>query len=133
MFFRSKSTIIFQNHNNCFHIIIIMLTSLSNLDPLKQTFIYIVKMNLQGYISFLFLLKKLDCGYSLEHPHFGGSSEYPQSALKKKKVMISHPKSVIFTAIKSQYMYIAYTYCVKSKYLTPEKIRINISCIILKE
>ena len=28
---------------------------------------------------FLFLLKNIDCGYSLEPPHRGGSNEYPQS------------------------------------------------------
>ena len=30
-------------------------------------------------IFFLFLLKNIDCGYSLEPPHRGGSNEYPQS------------------------------------------------------
>ena len=34
---------------------------------------------LQGYtIFFLFLLKTIDCGYSLEPPHWGSSNEYPQ-------------------------------------------------------
>ena len=28
---------------------------------------------------YLFLLKNIDCGYSLEPPHRGGSNEYPQS------------------------------------------------------
>ena len=30
-------------------------------------------------VVFLFLLKKIDCGYSLELPWWGGSNEYPQS------------------------------------------------------
>ena len=30
-------------------------------------------------IFFLFLLKNIDCGYSLEPPRRGGSNEYPQS------------------------------------------------------
>ena len=30
-------------------------------------------------IFFLFLLKNIDCGYSLEPPRQGGSNEYPQS------------------------------------------------------
>ena len=35
---------------------------------------------LQGYtLFFLFMLKNIDCGYSLEPPHRGGSNEYPQS------------------------------------------------------
>ena len=35
---------------------------------------------LQGYtLFFLFLLKNIDGGYSLEPPPRGGSNEYPQS------------------------------------------------------
>ena len=30
-------------------------------------------------LFFLFLLKNIDCGYSLEPPRRGGSNEYPQS------------------------------------------------------
>ena len=33
---------------------------------------------------FLLLLKKTDCGYSLELPHWGSSNEYPQSMFKGK-------------------------------------------------
>ena len=52
---------------------------LYNFDPLKPYF-YIVKLGLQGYTLFLlFLLKNIDCGYSLEPPRRGGSNEYPQS------------------------------------------------------
>ena len=41
---------------------------------------YIVKWGLQGYTLFvLFLLKNIDCGYSLEPPHRGGSNEFPRS------------------------------------------------------
>ena len=47
--------------------------------PLKPHF-YIVKLGLQGYkLFFLFLLKNIDCGYSLEPPRRGGSNEYLQS------------------------------------------------------
>ena len=54
-------------------------TYLYNFDPLKPPF-YIVKLGLQGYTLFiLFLLKNIDCGYSLELPRWGGSNEYPQS------------------------------------------------------
>ena len=54
-------------------------TCLYNSDPLKPHF-YIVKLGFTGvYIIFLLLLKNIDCGYSLELPHRGGSSEYPQS------------------------------------------------------
>ena len=48
-------------------------------DPLKPHF-YIVKLGFTGvYIIFLFLLRNIDCGYSLEPPHRGDSNEYPQS------------------------------------------------------
>ena len=59
--------------------IIITKTYLYNFDPLKPHF-YIVKLGLQGYtLLFLFLLKNIDCWYSLEPPRRGGSNEYPQS------------------------------------------------------
>ena len=41
---------------------------------------YIVKLGWLRYtVFFLFLLKNIDCGYSLEPPRRGGSNEYPQS------------------------------------------------------
>ena len=47
--------------------------------PLKPHF-YIIKLGFTGvYIIFLFLLKSIDCGYSLEPPRRGGSNEYQQS------------------------------------------------------
>ena len=50
-----------------------------NFDPLKPHF-YIENRGLQGYILFfLFLLKNIDCWYSLEPPRRGGYNEYPQS------------------------------------------------------
>ena len=54
----------------------IMKTCLYISKPLKPHF-YIVKL---GYtLFFLFLLKHIDCEYSLELPRRGGSNEYPQS------------------------------------------------------
>ena len=50
---------------------IITRTCIYNFDPLKPHF-YIV-------LIFLFLLKNIDCGYSLEPPRRVGSNEYPQS------------------------------------------------------
>ena len=51
-----------------------------NFDPLKPHF-YIVKLGFTGVyiIVFLFLLKNIDCGYSLEPPQWGGSNECLQS------------------------------------------------------
>ena len=50
--------------------------------PLNPTF-YIAKLGYTGvYLSFLFLLQNIDCGYSLEPlepPRQGGSNVYPQS------------------------------------------------------
>ena len=58
---------------------VIMKTYLYNFDPLKSHF-YIVKLGFTGYtLFFLFLLKNIDCGYSLELPQQGGSNEYRQS------------------------------------------------------
>ena len=48
--------------------LIITKTCLYNFDSLKPNF-YIVKLGFTGvYIIFLFLLKNIDCGYSLEPP-----------------------------------------------------------------
>ena len=49
------------------------------LSPFNPTFIE-QNWGLQGYtLIFLFLLKNIDCGYSLEPPRRGGSNEYPHS------------------------------------------------------
>ena len=57
----------------------IMKTYLYNFDPLKPHF-YIVKLGFAGvYIIFLISAQNIDCGYSLELPHRGGSNKYPQS------------------------------------------------------
>ena len=54
-------------------------TYLYNFDPLKPHF-YIVKLGFTGvYIIFLISDQNIDCGYSLEPPHRGGSNGYPQS------------------------------------------------------
>ena len=54
-------------------------TYLYNFHPLKPDF-YIVKLGFTGaYIMFLFLLKNIYCGYSLELPRRGGSNKHPQS------------------------------------------------------
>ena len=54
-------------------------TCLYNFDPLKPH-LYIVKLGFTGvYIIFLISAQNIDCGYSLEPPHRGGSNEYPQS------------------------------------------------------
>ena len=66
-------------HKFVYTFLIITKTCLYNFDPLKPHF-YIVKLGFTGvYIIFLFLLKIIDCGYSLELPHQGSSNEYPQS------------------------------------------------------
>ena len=58
-------------------------TCLYNVDSLKPHF-YIVKLEFTGVyiIFFLFLLKNIDCGYSLEPPRRGGSNEYQQSIFR---------------------------------------------------
>ena len=54
------------------------------LTSLKPHF-YVVKLVFTGvYIIFLFVLKNIDCGYSLEPPRWGGSNEYPQYIFEQK-------------------------------------------------
>ena len=87
-----------KDHNHEAHPI--TKTCLYNFDPLKPHF-YVVELGFTGvYIIFLFLLKNIDCGYSLEPPRVyiyiyiyiyiysgyslepprrGSSNEYPQS------------------------------------------------------
>ena len=47
---------------------------------------------------FLIFAPNIDCGYTLEPPHSGGSNEYPQSMFwsKNKKIMYT-PVNPIFT------------------------------------
>ena len=57
----------------------IRITCPCNEHPLTLHF-YIEKVRFtRVYIFFLFLLQNIDCGYSLEPPHRGGSNMYPQS------------------------------------------------------
>ena len=54
-------------------------TRLYNFDSLQPHF-YIVKLGFTGvYIIVFISAKNIDCGYLLEPPRRGGSSEYPQS------------------------------------------------------
>ena len=55
-------------------------TCLYNFGPLKHH-CYTVKVGFTGVyiIFFFFLLKNIDCGYSLEPPRWGGSNAYTQS------------------------------------------------------
>ena len=62
------------------HTAYIMQTCLYKFDPLKPPLIYSKTGVDRGIdIFFLFLLKNIDCGYSLEPLRRGGSNEYPQS------------------------------------------------------
>ena len=50
-----------------------------------------VKLGFTGVyiIFFLFLLKNIDCGYSLEPPRRGGSNKYPQFMFRAETRKIS--------------------------------------------
>ena len=68
-----------KSYGRIVHSAYIKKTRLYNFNPLKPNF-YIVKLRFTGvYFIFLFLLKNIDCVYSLEPPRRGGSNEYPQS------------------------------------------------------
>ena len=59
-------------------------TCLYNFDTLKPHF-SIVKLGFTGlYIIFLISAQNIDCGYSLEPPHRGGSIEYQQLCFEQK-------------------------------------------------
>ena len=61
-----------------------MITHLCNLYPITPH-IFIVKFGFtEVHIFFLLLLYKINCGYSLEPPHRGGSKVYPQSMFLAK-------------------------------------------------
>ena len=53
-------------------------TCLYNFDSLKPLF-HMAKLGFTGVYIFLISAQNIDCGYSLEPPHRGGSNEYPQS------------------------------------------------------
>ena len=54
-------------------------TCLYNFDPLKPQ-LFIVKLGFTGVnIIFLISAKNIDCAYTLELHHQGGSNEYTQS------------------------------------------------------
>ena len=58
---------------------IITKTYLYNFDPLEPHF-YLVKVGFTGVCIISFIsAQNMDCRYSLEPPHRGGSNEYPQS------------------------------------------------------
>ena len=59
---------IYDSSGSCDKQLSITITRLYNFDPLKPQF-YIVKLGFIGVnIIFIFLLKNIDCGYSLESP-----------------------------------------------------------------
>ena len=78
-------------------------TCLCNIYLLKPHF-YIEKLGYAGvYLFFLFLLQNIDCGYSSEPPHRGGSNLYPQSMFWAKIRKISTffcQKFSFFTTLK---------------------------------
>ena len=99
-------------------------TCLYNFDPLKPHF-YMVKLGFTGaYIFFLFLLKNIDCGYSLEPPQRGGSNENPQSMFWAEIWKISE----FFLSINFQFLEVKF-----SKYLNRRVfiMKANIKKIIL--
>ena len=70
---------VFTLHVQHIFLKVIRKTCPCNVYPFEPHF-YIVKLGFAGvYLFFLFLLQKIDCGFSLEPPQRGGSNVYPQS------------------------------------------------------
>ena len=65
-------------------------TYLYNFYPLKSNF-FVVNLGVYRgkHFFFLFLLKTIDCGHSLEPPRRGGSNEYLQSMILSRNIKIS--------------------------------------------
>ena len=84
------------------------------LTPLSPTFITYY-WGLQGYtLFFLFLLKNIDCGYSLEPPRRGGSNEYPQSMFWAEIWKISELLLEDFQFVGGEFFYIFQLACFRN-------------------
>ena len=62
-----------------------------------------VNFQMKNYKFFLIFAQNIDCGFTLEPPHWGGSNEYPQSMFKskiKKKNVPVYPCTPQFHYIK---------------------------------
>ena len=82
---------------------VITKTCLYNFEALKPYF-YIVKQGFTEYtLFFLFLLKNIECGYSLEPPRRGGSNEYLQSMF-----LIRSMKNISYLSENSQFLEVIY-------------------------
>ena len=46
----------------------------------------------------IFLIKNIDCGYSLEPPRRGGSNEYPQS------MFLAEIRKIMYTPVNPQFL-----------------------------
>ena len=102
------------------HLITITKTYLYNFDPLKPNFC-IVKLGFTGVYNFffLFLLKNIDCGYSLELPCRGGSNEYPQSMFlirNNKNIRNFHLQIFIFLVVKFSVYLNRHVFVMNGKY-----------------
>ena len=81
----------------------------NSVDPIMKTRLFKYTENLATkewklfiYIfSFIFHIfaQNIDCGYSLELPHWGSSHEYPQS------MFLSRNKKIVYTPYKPQFYY----------------------------
>ena len=54
----------------------------------------------KSLIFFIFLLKNIDCGYSLEPPRRGVSNEYPQT------MFWAEIRKILYTPVNPQFYYI---------------------------
>ena len=77
-----------------------------NFDPLKSH-LYLVKLGFTRiYIIFLISAQNIDCGYSLEPPHRGGSNEYHNLCFEQKYGKYQCFLSEIFHVLEVKIFYV---------------------------
>ena len=77
-------------------------------------------------VVYRIFLQNIDCGYSLEPPHHGGSNEYPQSMFLRKNIMNIKFFQLIFISFYSSNLYfvwVCFPYCFSRCLLPASTVR----------
>ena len=97
---RQLGEIRYPKYFNTLSSYLITKTRLYSFDTLKPHF-YTLKLGFTGaYINFLILFKNIDCGYSLEPPHRGGSKSNHNQCFEQK-FLISAQKYRLWVLVRT--------------------------------